>query len=129
MTVSIPLLETAGPPILDHDFLAELMDAIGEDGTDEVLRMFQEDAPERMAAIAAALSAGSVPGIRREAHALAGAARNVGLARLGDAAYALQLTTESPAGGDLARSIASLSVLTIVSLRMLEGWNDNRGLP
>lgn len=129
MTVSIPLLEIAGPPILDHDFLAELIDAIGEDGMDEVLRMIQEDVPGRMAAITAALSAGSVSEIRREAHALAGAARNVGLVRLGDTAYALQLTTELPESGDLARLIASLSVLTIVSLHMLEGWNDQRGLP
>ena len=39
---------------------------------------------------------GAIQTVRREAHALAGAARNVGLPRLADGAGALQKSSEGP---------------------------------
>jgi CheY-like chemotaxis protein/HPt (histidine-containing phosphotransfer) domain-containing protein len=78
-------------PALDAAFLSELAADIGKSCVVEIVRAFLEDAPIRMAAIKGAMEAGAIQTVRREAHALAGAARNVGLTRLGDAAYALQI--------------------------------------
>ena len=55
-----------------------------------VVRAFVDEASARMAAIRAAMARGVIQSVRHEAHALTGAARNVGLARLAGAAEALQ---------------------------------------
>lgn len=89
-------------PLLDEAFLRHLAEEIGADGASDAMEMFLEDAPDRIAAMHRALNAGTAGVLRREAHALAGAARNVGLTRLGEAAYGLQKALEQaepdPAG-------------------------------
>ena len=50
--------------------------------------------PERLNAIRHAMAAGLIQLIRREAHALTGAARNLGLTRIGVAASTLQQMSE-----------------------------------
>jgi two-component system, sensor histidine kinase and response regulator len=91
-------------PLLDELFLRQLAEEIGGDGAADAMEMFLEDAPDRIATMRRALSAGASGTLRREAHALAGAARNVGLTRLGDAAFGLQKALEQaepdPAGID-----------------------------
>jgi HPt (histidine-containing phosphotransfer) domain-containing protein len=59
-----------------------------------------------------ALNAGANGALRREAHALAGAARNVGLVRLGEGAYGLQKALESaddPDPGGIERLLQLLA--------------------
>jgi len=81
-------------PLLDIMFLDQLADDIGPDSTSEVMRMFLEEGPERLNAIRHAMAAGLIQLIRREAHALTGAARNLGLTRIGVAASTLQQMSE-----------------------------------
>jgi signal transduction histidine kinase/HPt (histidine-containing phosphotransfer) domain-containing protein/ActR/RegA family two-component response regulator len=90
---------------IDAAFLRQLGDEIGSDGVVEMLRMFLEDAPIRMAAIQHAAADGTSQKIWREAHALAGSARAVGLPRLGHAAAALQKASE---GGRLDQTAIDL---------------------
>jgi CheY-like chemotaxis protein len=92
---------TAESVVLDEVFLDRLAEDIGADGVAEMLRVFQEDAPARMAAIRLAMANRAIQTIRLEAHALLGAARNVGLTKLGEAAAALQKTSEK-SGADSA---------------------------
>jgi CheY-like chemotaxis protein/HPt (histidine-containing phosphotransfer) domain-containing protein len=82
-------------PLLDEPFLRQLGEEIGRDGAVDAMEMFLEDAPDRLAAMRRALNAGANGALRREAHALAGAARNVGLVRLGEGAYGLQKALEA----------------------------------
>ncbi len=93
-TVAHPEADTEAP-LLDEPFLRQLGEEIGADGALDAMEMFLEDAPDRLAAMRRALNAGANGALRREAHALAGAARNVGLTRLGEGAYGLQKALES----------------------------------
>ncbi len=81
-------------PLLDTMFLKQLAADIGPDSTSEVMRAFLEEGPERLNAIRDAMADGAIQSIRREAHALTGAARNLGLTRIGVAASSLQEMSE-----------------------------------
>jgi HPt (histidine-containing phosphotransfer) domain-containing protein len=79
--------------VLDEAFLSGLAGDISTDGVIEAFGLFREDAPMRIAVMRECL--GRDPArLRREAHALAGASRNIGLDRLGRAASALQHAVE-----------------------------------
>ena len=81
-------------PLVDTAFLSQLAVEIGADGTSEVVRAFLEEAPGHLDAITRAMADGAIQSVRRSAHALTGAARNLGLARLGEAASMLQQVSE-----------------------------------
>jgi len=81
-------------PLLDIVFLEQLANDIGPDSTSEVMRAFLEEGPERLNAIRHAIAEGAIQLVRREAHALTGAARNLGLTRIGMAASTLQEMSE-----------------------------------
>ena len=110
----------SGEPLLDRIFLDRLAEDIGADGTAEVLRAFLEEGPARLEAIERGLADSHMQAVRREAHALAGAARNVGLTRLGEAAYALQVATEGTASAHDAAAI--LSSLLDKTLPLAAAW-------
>jgi two-component system, sensor histidine kinase and response regulator len=94
-------------PILDTAFLEQLATELDAESVAEMIRVFLEDAPDRMAAIQRAAADGAVQIVRREAHALAGAAWNVGLTRLGKTAGALQsLCERAEPGGDAIEAVA-----------------------
>ena len=112
---------------LDLSFLAQLAEEIGPDGAAEVIHAFLEDAPGRVAAIQRAMADGAILTIRREAHALAGAARNVGLTPLGEAAYALQKASEG-AGPDAAAVDALAGLLRDV-IPAATAWAKARDAP
>jgi CheY-like chemotaxis protein/HPt (histidine-containing phosphotransfer) domain-containing protein len=119
--------EPAGDPLLDQTYLDQLAADIGADGVIEVMRIFLEEGPARMAAIEAAMDLGHIQTVRREAHALSGAARNVGLTRLGEAAYDIQTATEG-AGPTLA-AIAGLSGLLARTMTIAADWTAARAVP
>ena len=112
------------PALLDEAFLRQLVDDISMEGAIEVMRAFLEEGPPRLEAIQDAMARDAIPVVRREAHALAGAARNVGLTRLGDAAYALQKATEL--SGPEAASIEALAVLLRDTLPLVVAWTQAR---
>jgi len=75
----------SGLPVLDPATLDRLR-ALNEPGepdiVNELLTLFLDDAPARLAAVAAAQEAGDAQGLQRGAHGLKGAAANVGALRL-----------------------------------------------
>ncbi|MDR3536489.1 MAG: ATP-binding protein [Acetobacteraceae bacterium] len=116
-------LPAASPlQLLDGGFLGRLADDISPAGVIEALGLFREDAPARISVMRASL--GRDPArVRREAHALAGASRNIGLDRLGHAAAALQHAVER-AEPDPA-DVEALAALVDESLAALEGWEGS----
>ena len=106
--------------LLDEDFLRQLVEDISVEGAVEVIQVFLEEGPVRMEAIQNAMAASALTVVRRESHALAGAARNIGLTRLGEAAYAIQKATEQ--SGPDARSIAALALLLDRTLPLAIAW-------
>lgn len=79
----------AGRGTFDEDDLRRRMS--GDDALmAEVLQLFLEDLPVRLAAIEAAVTAGNADALRTAAHALRGAAGNVSAGGLFDAARVLE---------------------------------------
>jgi two-component system, sensor histidine kinase and response regulator len=113
---------TADGVTLDVAFLERLSQEISLDGVTEMVRIFLEDAPARMAAIRRGLANGANQTVRREAHALAGAAGNVGLSRLNAAAGALQIAVERSRMDDAAVEIVVAALRD--SLPMATAWAD-----
>jgi two-component system sensor histidine kinase/response regulator len=73
-----PAAEGATPPV-DVDAFREQMRLAGaESAVDQILDTFLESTPQRITAIAEALSAGDATGIERAAHALKSAAATIG---------------------------------------------------
>lgn len=75
----------SGLPVLDQvtlDRLRELNEPGEPDIVVEVLTLFLEDAPARVAAVVAAQASGDARGLERAAHGLKGAAGNIGALRL-----------------------------------------------
>jgi CheY-like chemotaxis protein len=112
----------SGTVTLDAAFLDRLGQEIGFDGVTEMVRIFLEDAPARMAAIRRGLATGANQTVRREAHALAGAASNVGLPRLGEAAFALQIAVER-SGADEA-TVETVAAALRDSLPLATAWAE-----
>jgi HPt (histidine-containing phosphotransfer) domain-containing protein len=136
--ITSPELNTSGPPaevpeevptevptevdapILDTAFLDQLVGELDAECVAEMIHVFLEDAPPRMVAIQRAAADGAVRIIRHEAHALAGASLNVGLARLGKTAGALQRLCER-AEPDAA-SIEAVANVLRDSLPLAAAW-------
>jgi signal transduction histidine kinase/CheY-like chemotaxis protein len=110
--------------LVDLGYLDQLIADISLEGVAEAIGLFREDAPVRLAALHRALAARSITVLRREAHALAGAARNVGLAALGDFAYALQKAVEITEPDHAA--FDRLTGLVGDSLREITAWEAAR---
>jgi signal transduction histidine kinase/HPt (histidine-containing phosphotransfer) domain-containing protein/ActR/RegA family two-component response regulator len=109
-----------GTVTLDAAFLLRLSQEIGLDGVAEMVNIFLEDAPARMAAIRRGVANGASQTVRREAHALAGAASNVGLSRLSEAAGALQNAIERTAMD--ATDIEAVAAAFNDSLPLVAEW-------
>jgi CheY-like chemotaxis protein len=77
------------PAAFDHD---ELLSRLGgdEELLADVVKMFLEDCPKRLAAIRRAIDAADAPLVRAEAHALKGAAGNLSAGALSAAARAIE---------------------------------------
>jgi HPt (histidine-containing phosphotransfer) domain-containing protein len=113
--------------LIDHDYLAQLAEDIGDEGVHEVLGVFSEDAPGYLATLQQAYADGRLAELRRTAHALAGAARNAGLTPLGEAAYALQVALERTEPD--AADVAALIRLAEASLAAIGDWNGATEAP
>ncbi|HLO75952.1 MAG TPA: response regulator [Magnetospirillum sp.] len=69
-------------PLLDEEARADLADTLGDDVFAALMRTFQQSLPTRMREIEHALASGDVQASIKAAHALRGAASNLGLARM-----------------------------------------------
>ena len=106
---------------LDAAFLHQLGKEIGADGVVEMVGIFVEDAPAHMAAIRRGMADGAIQTVRRAAHALAGAASNVGLTQLTEAARALQHASER-AGGPDADAIEAVAAALHHAVPLANAW-------
>ncbi|HEU4668096.1 MAG TPA: response regulator [Arthrobacter sp.] len=76
---------SAAPPVLDQDRIAVLRDLGPADGLGllpEAAAAFRREVPARLAALQAAVNDGDWPAVARTAHALRGAAANIGAAEV-----------------------------------------------
>jgi HPt (histidine-containing phosphotransfer) domain-containing protein len=72
-------------PILDPRPLNDLLDLGGSTGLiHELIDLFQDDVPTRLAILKTALDASDTPQVMMEAHQLKGALSNMGLVRFAD---------------------------------------------
>ena len=91
--------------------LAELREDCG-DALPGIIEAFTDEVLHLRQAMAAAIKAGDAAALRRHAHSLAGAARNLGADALGDCAAALEAGAEQMGFGALDRELATaLAVL------------------
>ncbi len=110
----------AGGILIDDVFLSELVDTIGLDGVLEAMGYFRDEAAVRVSAILHAVAVGTFPSLRREAHALAGAALTLGFSELGATAHALERQTEAIEPD--AQTVAKLADLLDRSLIEASRW-------
>ncbi|WP_331010082.1 PAS domain S-box protein [Sphingomonas sp.] len=108
-------VQAARPPsdaVLDADQIGDLRCALGEETVTLLLDMLVEEARVRPARVQASLAEGALDAAGREAHALLGAAGNVGATRLAQAARAVEhapdLKTAQEAARDLDKAAAAL---------------------
>jgi HPt (histidine-containing phosphotransfer) domain-containing protein len=98
---------------------AELLEMVGGDA--EVLReivgLFLEDVPMRLAALADALQAGDLTATYRAAHTLKGAAGNFGVPDIMQAALAVE---QHARGGDLAAARQAAAALEDQLARLVQ---------
>lgn len=98
-------------PTLDEAVLARLR-ALNEEGepdlVEEVLGLFLDDAPPRVEELVNAVAAGDAGQAARAAHALKGAAGNIGAGRVQAAAHRIEAAAK---GGDLEEAAAALTLL------------------
>jgi HPt (histidine-containing phosphotransfer) domain-containing protein len=85
----------------------------------QILHMFLEQGPERMALVESALARGELKDLEREAHGLKGAAATLGMEQLRQAAYAVERlaaggSLEGAAPGVAAMRVAMDAALTAV---------------
>ena len=85
-------------PVLDRTHLLEMTD--GDVAFErELLNTYRASAENTLARLAAALSAGALAQVIREAHALKGASLNIGATALGECAGGIEIAARA---GDLA---------------------------
>ena len=101
---STPVPAASSPPSQDapvdlETFRREMREVGVEDAVDGILDVFVQAADERIAAVTAALAAGSAPAIKRAAHAFKSSAGTIGAKRL---AASLDQMEEAAAAGDIA---------------------------
>jgi len=112
----------SGRPVLD---VAELRDRLGDDDelVADVIRLYLDDYPQRLDAMARAIQARDLARLRAEAHALKGSASSLAGGRVADAARQLEAVAET---GDIAlagqrlASLASEAELLAAALRELQ---------
>jgi len=95
--------DTTRNELVDPSRLAKIRESMGEERTDALLVMFRNELHRRLAAITRASAAGAYRDLAREAQALAGDARAIGLDTLAERA----LSAERSVRTEDARIVAS----------------------
>lgn len=112
-------------PLLDEAVLAGLAEEIGEDGLTEVLGVFLDQAPRMLDRLERAIISQDRT-LLREVHTLAGAARSVGLLRIGYTAAEIELAMATADAS--ADHLASLLELLRGSVARLQEWEVARAV-
>ncbi len=112
-------------PLLDDTVLTGLAQEIGEDGLTEVVQVFLDEAPRMLDRLERAIVRRD-RALLREVHTLAGAARSVGLLRVGYTAAEIELAMAT--ADSSADHLASLLDLLLVSVARLRDWGQARAV-
>jgi HPt (histidine-containing phosphotransfer) domain-containing protein len=110
--------------VLDTARLEEFREFDDEDltTTREVIALFLDDAPRRLEAIAAAIEAADAPALALAAHALKGAAGNVGAAALQQESAQLEALAQARVPADAAQRLARLRGFWDATREALARW-------
>jgi PAS domain S-box-containing protein len=100
-------------PAVDVAVLSALVEDLGEDALDMLLSKFIEDSSKRVAASVAAMIAGDTDRIRREAHAIKGAAGSLGMTGAERAAQALEAALRSDGDVEAALTVLVAAIETL----------------
>ncbi|MCU0618375.1 MAG: Hpt domain-containing protein [Gemmatimonadaceae bacterium] len=95
-------------PNLDPDAIARLLRLGGPGFVTELLRLFEEQGTQRVAAISGAHAVGNVDEVRRAAHSLVSTAGNLGARRLQGLATALERAAATHDTATLAALVPAL---------------------
>jgi CheY-like chemotaxis protein/HPt (histidine-containing phosphotransfer) domain-containing protein len=120
-----PASEPAQDPIMDWSRLEQFKEFDDDERTmtREVMGLFVQDAPQRRNDILASLGTTDPALLSLRAHALKGAASNVGAAALSNACSALEHACKTGVWPeDATAQIARIDALTNQTLAALEGW-------
>jgi HPt (histidine-containing phosphotransfer) domain-containing protein len=120
MTASADTVEEL-PAVFDWAQFADIEKAVGSENGHLLLTLLATEASTRPSVIVKLASAGSVLTLMAEAHALRGAAGNVGASRLAEAAKALEVAIREglPTGSIIAEvEIAGAATLDAISERL-----------
>jgi signal transduction histidine kinase/CheY-like chemotaxis protein/HPt (histidine-containing phosphotransfer) domain-containing protein len=117
----VPLEEGA---VMDFARLQEFKEYDDEDlsMTHEVIGLFIADAPQRLDAIAKSIDQGDAGALSRAAHALKGAASNIGAVAMQHAAAALEAGAREGVPPDAPRQLTDLQRLWERTHRALASW-------
>jgi len=117
----LPAQET---PLMDYARLREFREFDDEElsMTREVVALFIADTPARLQAMEVAAAQGDAAGLARAAHALKGAAGNVGAAALHEAAGQLEQRASLAWPPDAGERIAQLQRLWVLTQEALADW-------
>ena len=116
-----------GPVLIDWSRLDQFREFDDEtlSMTREVVQLFIAEMPQRTSDIDGALADGDSAGLSRAAHALKGAASNVGAQALGDACTALEQSCwQGRWPADAAAQVAGLMALAGKTRQLLGDWAD-----
>src|SRR5262249_915544 len=108
----MPAADFSSVPVVDDVVVARLLalrDQVakpGEDVLGELLTLFERDPATRIDALKAAIAAGDLEAKKNAAHALKGAAGNIGAQRV--AAWAAHVE-KAPIGAEMAKDVERLS--------------------
>lgn len=126
VTAPAPAAPAAGPAeaIMDFARLQEFRDYDDEEltMTREVVGLFLADAPARLQAMADAVAAGDAQALAKAAHALKGAAGNVGALALQEAAASLETDAKAGVPPDAAQRLAGAWDTWEKTHSALAGW-------
>lgn len=110
--------------LLDEEFLERLGEDVGDpELIVEMLGMFRDELPQRLAAIEDSLNGGDYPEIRRAAHGLASPSATMGVLALCEAARALERSqgADDVARREMAARITQVAAATDVAIEEYRG--------
>ena len=107
-------------PELEGEVFGELEDAFGPDDIFAVIGTFREEVQSRLGRMINASEASDVVAVRREAHAIKGAAATIGLAKLSRMASVIELTAHDTPSSRIARDLNALRTCYQRSIEIVE---------
>ena len=121
---SSPKAAAASSKLLDFAFLNDELDALGEATFSELLMLFKNDLPALFSQVDALCEAADWPALAARAHRLRGAAGNLGMSGVLEAARLLETEAgqETPDKGRIAEQVGELKTACVRGCEELYDW-------